>query len=196
MSHAAILTAIPKYLIARLDDWNVDNCKAMVDGQPEAIMGTLFASVHIEQMQTILKTTDGLHEELWTVSVTVTKKIEAVPSKQIPDSIYLKHLEGIAPIVSRIKHALHNRWTVTTAVNAEFTASPDEELDQFITERCFISPMYCITVSPKPKMQNEEWFHGHHGLPLRDRHDGPVGLSMSLTFGHFKFQAKLANDDC
>jgi hypothetical protein len=195
MSDIAILKAIPEYLIDKFTYWNEDNCKAMPDEQPDPMMGDVFASVYITEIQGRPKSNDGVLEERWGFGVTVTKRISAVPYDRITPAIYIKEYNGISFYVNPIKYALNNRWSVTTAINDNIPMIP--EVSDFVTDERFLSPAYCLNGMPRIRFAEETWFHGTHSVyEPRDSRDGYTGVYMSLTFGNLMKYTKLAEDTC
>ena len=198
MSDIAILTAVPEVLITTqggiggFGDWNDNNCKAMPNGRPDPAMQSIFAAVHITERQTVIKVDDGIHEELWGIGVTITKRIEAVPYDRITGSIYLTQLSGLSPVMQRVVYEIHNRWKVINAINAAIPFDPDLHVDA----QSFRTPLLLINRTPKISFEAEEWFHGTHSHISRDAQDGFVGVSMTAYFGKMLKQTILTPEVC
>ena len=195
MSDHHVLPGVQTTLLAALSEWNTDNCKPMPDGQPEPISASQFAAIHVLNVQGAQKD-DGIHEEIWSFSITVSKRIKAVPYDRINTSVYLTHLSGISPIMKRIKYALNNRWSLVRNINALIDAENDPDLVDLIDIEGFIHPALVINQTPKMSFRNEEWFHGTHRNPDRDAIDGVVGISMSLDFGQLLKQTHQPDEVC
>jgi len=193
MSEIAILTAVPTYLIDKLTDWTVDNCKAMPDGQPIPVAPNIFCAVHITEIQS-KQESQGTHEEIWGFGITITKRITTVPYDRITPSIYLTQLSGISSLMERTKYALHNRWSLIQSINANIPNDP--QLDEFVYVQTFSTPAMLLNRTPKLTFQEEDWFHGTHGTPERDNRDGYVGVTLTASFGNMLKITKLQEDTC
>ena len=195
MSDFQILPGVQARMIAVLPEWNEENCKPMPDGQPEPLSAKQFAAIHILNLQGTQKD-DGIHEEIWSFSVTVSKRIEAIPYDRINQSVFLKHLTGISPIMERVKYALHNRWGLVESINNLIDIADDPVLANLIDIQRFIRPALVINRTPKMTFRNEEWFHGTHRNPDRNILDGFVGVSMTLDFGQLIKQTGQPDESC
>jgi hypothetical protein len=193
MSDKAILEGVTSYLIARLAEWNSDNCKAMPDGRPDPTMADEFASVHITQVQSVNTHDHRELEELWGFGVTLTKRISAVPYDRLSNSIYLQQLTGFSPIMTRIKLTLHNKYSLTQTLNTKLETT-DTEINDLVEARCFSSPAVFINRSAKLRFHDDEWFHGYREGKIFK--EGYVGVSMMLNFGNLRLMTALKPDTC
>ena len=194
MSDVAILTAIPEILIDSFDEWTINNCKAMPDERPDPVANELFASVYISEIQNNLLQNDAEMQELWSFAITVTKRIHAVPYDRLMPSVYLEQIKGLYPAINRITNAINNRYSVINRINAKIPKDP--QLNNLVLSEAFVTPVYALNRTPKVTLRNEEWFHGSHGTPARDRNDGHVGMSMTVFFGNLIKQTTLVPETC
>ena len=81
MSDVHVLGGVADHIIARLPDkFDINNCKPMADGQPDPLTNDLFCAVHTLNIQGLREHSgERVHEELWSFSVTISKKIHARP---------------------------------------------------------------------------------------------------------------------
>lgn len=195
MSDIAILNGLSTYLIDKIpEDWTEDNCKGMPDGRPDPVSGDIFCSIHMGTSQGRIEHTDRSFEEVWGVDITITKRIKAIPQDRINTKVYLTHLTGLAPKMTRVKFAITNRWSAVQAINAAFPSDP--VLDRFLDSIQAITPLQAMTRRPTVEFRNEEWFHGTHSGVGPTPRDGWVGISLTQTFGNMIIRADQAADDC
>lgn len=188
----AVLKGTRDYLIANLEIWNSDNCKAMPDEKPDPVMGNEFASVHMINSQGGGRDS-GMLDDFYEFAVTVTKRIEAIPYDQVSPEIYLKNLSGIEPLITQITYAIWNRWEVINAMNAAIV--PDPQLEQFIENYKFIGPPKKSNRTGKLRFVDEDHFHGDR-ISDRTRFDGHVGVMLTVYFGGVILQAPQIPGTC
>lgn len=193
----AILRGVVKHIHQCFpDQWNEKNCKAMIDGRPDPISGIEFCSVHITEFQ---GATDdqGLLREVWGFGVTISKRNKAVPFDRLNEAIYLEDKSGLARLSNRIKFAINNRYEVSNSIQSCIpTEEDDPKLYQFIECLSIRNPPLLSSRTPKVRERDEEWWHGSHSLPQRNKSDGHVGLSLTLNFGSLNILIKQTEGNC
>jgi len=192
----AILRGVTKYIHNNLEHWNELNCKAMPDGRPEPMIGKDFCSVHITESQGTVAD-QGLLREVWGFGVTVTRRLEAVPYDKIMQAIYLGKIQGLDRLVNQLKYAISNRGEVRVCIESCLpTEEQDPELFKFIDCIAVTTPPIFVSRNPKFRFRDEEWFHGTHSNPARNRNDGHVGISFTMNFGRLEFQISQKEGTC
>ena len=187
MSQIAILKAVPAYLIERMGfDWKTSNCRAMPDGQPDPTMGELFCSVHSPSWRPDTRKTDGILEERWGFSCTITQRISAVPYDRLMQ-VYLTELTELLPAAQRLEFTLKNRYALMQKCNENLTNNPtkvDLELAKVLSDEKFMTPFQLLPGTGLITFHTEQWFHGTHGAnDARDSRDGYTGASITYAFG-------------
>ena len=189
MSDRAILRGTESYLRSTLAEWNANNCQARPDDRPVAMSGKEFCAISIRECQT--EGTDVDKTETWGFSITVSKRLSAVPDKKIADSVYLLQTSGLSELMNRIGIVIHNQWGFISSLNTEL--ANDSLPTGFVLTEKFTSLAQIVFRSPQVDYRDEDWFHGTH-TPVRTEEDGHVGISLTLEFGRLLKQTRLV--DC
>jgi len=196
MSDLHVLGGVADHIIARLPSkFDINNCKPMADGQPDPLVNKLFAAVHTLNVQG-LRQHDKVQEELWSFSVTISKKIHARPIDRVSANVFLSLFasSGLAEIVEYVKYSIQGSDNCVKRMNNKVSIIGAEPaaIIEGITYR---QVPQLLNRNPKPNFRNEEWFHGTHSPP-RDGQDGFVGLSLTLDFGDVLKATTITEDSC
>ena len=168
----------------------------MTDGQPDPTAANIFAAAHILNVQGRRQNSDT-HEELWSFSVTISKRIKAIPIDRVNQSVYLSLYadSGLAEVVDVVKYSIQNSWNLITRINNQVNIVGNEPT-LIIQSIQYTQTPQLLNRTPKPAFRNEEWFHGSHNNPERDGLDGFVGLSLTLDFGDLLKLTCINNETC
>jgi len=196
MSDKHVLEGVATHLRSKLSSiYDANNCKAMADGQPDPLTNDIFAAIHTLNIQG-KRQHDIAHEELWSFSVTISKKINAVPIDRVAQSVFLKLFadSGLAEVVEYTKFAIQGSYKLIQEINNQVDIVGTEPIS-LVESIGYIQVPQLLNRTPKPAFRNEEWFHGSHS-PDRDVLDGFVGLSLTLDFGDILKITKIKQDVC
>ena len=112
-------------------------------------------------------------------------------------AIYLGKIQGLDRLVNQLKYAISNRGEVRVCIESCLpTEEQDPELFKFIDCIAVTTPPIYVNRNPKFRFRDEEWFHGTHSNPARNRNDGHVGISFTMNFGRLEFQISQKEGTC
>lgn len=93
-------------------------CDVGEDGHPDPDSGEIYYSVHMTNWGPGEERVEmGLHE-MYSLSVTITKRIRHIPTAKVPRSVWLQEIKGLNPRVRQVMGWLHMNYAVLGAINA------------------------------------------------------------------------------
>ena len=148
-------------------------CDVTFDGQPHPGCGEWFYAVHPGSWQG--QSEDADLEEIFGVSVTVTRRIGFAPKDRWGSEVWGKTLTGLDVKLRKIIVALHHSYPVLNAADATLYAESN-------TQWGFDEPLMFLGGTP-PMPKGADWFSAQD---INAGKFANAGAAQTLTFGRAK----------
>ena len=180
---ARALQMATKYQVQTLLHLDDASCDIMFDGQPKPGCGEQFIAIH-EGDWGAGSHGDADLEEVFGVSVTLTRRVTYAPQDQRGTEVLQKIVTGMNAVLRQLLVLLHRNWAMLTDLTNANSANAIINAEAGAARAGFYCPL-SFTGASQVMEKGNDWFCAWDP-DIREQHPAMPGLARSLFFGGAK----------